>query len=331
MGLRVLRAGVLTTIQDLGRFGLQRFGVQTCGPMDALAQRTANALLANDSRAASLEMTFDGPILFAEEAVVIALTGADLGARTGDVPLPRYRPLWLEANSELKFGAARRGARAYLAVRGGFAVPPIMGSASTDLRSHWGGLDGRALRRGDTLPIEDGRQKLPRSATAWKGSKGCAWAPWSARDPLDAQVLPLPVRFAAGRHWEEFSQDSRDQFLSQEFRVAGQSDRMGFRLQGAALQRVTNGDKLSEPVAAGSIQVPPDGQPIVLMADRQTVGGYPRIGEVASADLSRVAQLKPGDGIRFELTSETENEDLWLQQEAQFALLEAAARGWWNA
>ncbi len=324
--MKIIRAGVLTTVQDYGRVGLQHLGVQSGGAMDQIAYRVGNALVGNESGAASLECTLDGPTIdFAEDAV-IALTGADCEAMLGEIEIPDLRPVWLRAGVQLRIGAMRRGARTYLAVRGGIDVPICLGSRSTDLRNRLGGLQGRALKRGDLLAI--GLQ--PQGTPGWPITGECCWAPWSVRDPLGPSQFPARVHFVPGRHWEQFSGDSRRQFVAQPYRVSAQSDRMGYRLQGPRVQLETAGDRLSEPVAWGSIQVPPDGQPIVLLADRQTMGGYPCIGEVSAVDLALFAQMKPGDEILFDAISHSQSEQMLLTREQELARLLASARARWG-
>jgi antagonist of KipI len=333
VALNVLRAGVLTTVQDLGRHGYQRHGVPVAGAMDAYSLRVANAVVGNESGDAGLELTLEGPAIELEDETLIAICGADLGPQAAHVPLPMLRPVWLAAGSQIEFGLARTGSRAYLAVAGGIDVPRVLGSRSTYLRAALGGIDGRAVRRGDRLPV--GPVPAPRypklKALALAAKQRFAAPHWAASvHPEKLDRSPQILRFVPGRYWEALPADSRTRFMGSEFRVSADSDRMGYRLQGATLDMANRGDLLSEGVAFGTIQLPPDGCPIVLMADRQVTGGYPRIGDVASVDLGLAAQLKPGDRLRFERISLTQAQQLWMAQERAYAELREAIRGHMN-
>jgi antagonist of KipI len=322
MSVEIIRAGALTTVQDLGRYGMQRFGVPVGGAMDAYSLRIANALVGNAHDAAALEMTLTGPVLQFGGDTLVALAGGDLGAMIGDKPMPLHRPVWVAGGRRIAFGPRASGARAYLAFAGGIDVPPVLGSRCTYLRAGLGGFDGRALRAGDSLDLlasgERYLSQLRDSATFARD--GFAAPNWSAMvDAHRMMVSPQRIRFVAGRHWPELTPDARSAFETQNFRVGAASDRMGYRLAGVALEGVGRGDIASEAVTFGTIQLPPDGQPIVLMADRQTIGGYPRLGEVASADLPWLAQLQPGDALRFERVTLTEAQRLVHAQEIALA------------
>lgn len=320
MALSVLRAGVLTTVQDIGRRGYQRYGVSVCGAMDLWSLRVANAMVGNASGAAGVEMTLDGPAFDLDEDTLIAVSGADFAPRVGDAPLPMHRPVWIAAGSRIEFGAARMGCRAYLAVAGGIEVPEILGSRSTYLSAGLGGIEGRAVRRGDRLvPGRSVRELYPglKRQLARARAKFAA-AHWAASlHPERLARVPQIIRFVSGRHWETLPADARARYLASEYRLSAASDRMGYRLEGAPLELVAQADAVPEAVAFGTIQLPPDGNPIVLMADRQVTGGYPRLGEVASVDLPLLSQLKPGDRLRFEkiVLSEAQRA-LHLQEQA---------------
>ncbi|MGH8678342.1 MAG: biotin-dependent carboxyltransferase family protein [Burkholderiales bacterium] len=319
MTISVIRAGVQTTVQDLGRHGFQRYGVPVCGAMDAYSLEVANLLVGNDRNAAGLEMTLDGPALEFDADTLLAVCGADLSPHVGATAVPNMRPVWIVTGSRLEFGHSRLGCRAYFAVAGGLDVPAVLGSRSTYSRAALGGIDGRAVKRGDHLavmPASTPRYPKLRTQLATAGA-GSVFPHWSASvRPERLSRSPQIIRFVAGRHWELLSQEARSQFASAEYRVGADSDRMGYRLEGAALESGERAESLSEPTAFGTIQLPPDGNPIVLMADRQTTGGYPRIGEVASVDLPLLAQLKPLDRLRFERIALTEAQRL-LHVQAQ--------------
>jgi antagonist of KipI len=235
----------------------------------------------------------------------------------------------LRAGAQLRFGLSRRGCRAYLAVAGGFDLPAVLGSRSTWLRGGFGGLEGRALKHGDRLPLKPQanarfaslRALLPESKT------GFAAPHWAASaHPERLGRHPQTVRFVPGRHWESIGGDARLQFLNTEYRVGASSDRMGYRLEGGALDPHGCDPVHSESTAFGTIQLPPDGNPIVLMADRQTTGGYPRIGEVAGVDLPLLAQVRPGGHLKFERIALAEAQRLWhLQSRAVAQIREAVA------
>lgn len=282
---QVLSPGVQTTVQDQGRHGWRHLGVARAGAMDPSALAMANRLVGNDEGAAGLEIALQGPRLRLPRACRIALTGATVQARWNDVPLPMGRPIDLPAG-ELVLGPLRDGARAWLAVAGGIATPAVLGSRSTDLRGGFGGVDGRALATGDRLPVGEVRREV---AIARQPAFPVWWIdvddPWTADRHVLRYVpsaLPAALMLAA-----------------QVWRTHPNSNRQGVRLRGTGLPAGT-GDGVSEPVAVGTLQLPPDGQPILLLADAQTVGGYPRLGHVIACDLGRAAQLRPGEPVHFE-------------------------------
>jgi antagonist of KipI len=326
VAVKVLRAGVLSTLQDLGRWGWQRWGVPVGGVMDEVSHRVANALVGNAESEVTLEMTIAGPLLQFTEETLFALCGGDFASTIGGKAAPMARPVLARAGAVLDVGQCRLGARGYLAVAGGFDVPSVLGSKSTYLRAGFGGFEGRALRRGDMLPTGNRRTGLYPSL--WKQLAGGAqfvYPKWSAE--ANTAVMAHRhhrMRFMAGRHWELFAPNVRERFCAAQYRIAPSSDRMGFRLEGPDLPLAQPTEILSEGVTFGSIQVPPDGRPIVLMANRQSTGGYPRIGEVASVDLPLLAQLPPGDTVRFEPISLEDGQRLYLEREKELALMREA-------
>ncbi|MCU0868428.1 MAG: biotin-dependent carboxyltransferase family protein [Burkholderiales bacterium] len=320
MSLVVERAGLPATLQDLGRHGHQHEGVPVNGAMDPVSHRLANRLVANDEAEATLELTLTGPRLRFDADAIVALGGADFGAFVDGRRVPLGRPVRLPAGSVVDFGKAVDGGRGYLAVAGGFDVPAMLGSRSTAVRGGYGGHRGRALRKGDVLALRDahaGAQPRWMRLLPPQGRRMVA-PPWGVtRLGLIARADPLPVRVVPGRHWAMFPVAVREQFAAEVFRVAADSDRMGFRLAGAALAtRRGHDETLSEGVPCGAVQVPPGGQPIVLLADRQTTGGYPVIANVVTADLASIAQMRPGEAVRFEPVS----------REAAFAALAVRER-----
>lgn len=285
---RVLRPGWLTTIQDLGRPGYQRFGMPVGGAMDQLALRIANRLVGNPDGAAALEMTVQGPELEFDQEAVIALAGADLSPVIDGRPVQIGRALAVARGARLAFGERRSGARAYLAVAGGLAVAPQLHSRSTHVRSGTGGHAGRALCAGDALAC---------------GPPGAGARRWIG-EALPASLTPLytaePVlRIVRGPQAVDFSDDACAALVQAPYRLTPHSDRMGYRLFGQPLEASGASGLISDAVPLGALQVPPDRQPILMMADRQTTGGYPKIAVVISADLPLAAQMLPGQTLRF--------------------------------
>jgi antagonist of KipI len=286
MSVHVLTPGLQSSIQDAGRHGFRHLGVGSAGAMDAYSHAIANLLVGNSMDAPALEITMAGPRLRIECATRIALCGADIVARCDGLDLPGWRTIDLPAGSELALGNCRRGARAYLAIAAGFTVAPLLGSSSTDLRGGFGGFAGRALGAGDRLPIGDGTIDVDAIRIA-------SW--WIDPAPDLDFGSPAIIRMLPGRD----ATSPPDAVFARAWRVAAASNRQGLRLEGDAVHPANADERVSEPVAAGTVQLPPDGRPIVLLADAQTHGGYPRIGHAIVADRPRLAQLRPGDSLRF--------------------------------
>ena len=304
MSVKVLRPGLLSTVQDPGRYGLQHLGIVPCGAMDATAHALANALVGNARDEATLEITVLGPELEFEQAALVALCGAEFDARADGRTLPLSRPVLLEAGTRLSARRALRGARAYLAFAGGLELEPVLGSRSTYVPARFGGLEGRALRAGDVAPLAPGAArlaaeryaKLARGATVREGLRTVRWSAPSLTLP-DRE--PIVVHAMEGRHFGRFQASSQRVFFDAVWRVSPDSNRMGYRLAGPTLTLTEAGEILSEPTCLGTVQVPPNGVPIALLADHQTTGGYPKIAEVAVADVPRLAQLAPGGTLHF--------------------------------
>lgn len=287
--LEILKPGLFTTVQDLGRRGFQKYGVSVSGAMDLFSHRVANRLLGNPDEAATLECTLLGPRIRFLADLTIAVAGADLSPRIDGSPIPEWESVRVRKGSVLDFQACRSGCRAYLAVEGGLEVSPVLGSRATHVRTRLGGLEGRAIKSGDILSSV-GRP---------------VWPPYIEKHQIFRSALPGEIlrsrklRFVLGPQEDFFTLESIQDFLQGKFRVSPHSDRMGIRLEGKPLVHRAGADIVSDAVPFGSIQVPADGQPIVLAADRQTTGGYPKIGVVATVDFTVLAQLKPGDEIQF--------------------------------
>jgi len=307
MNAVITRAGFLTSVQDLGRTGFRQFGVSTSGALDSFALRVANLLVGNDEGAAGIEITLGGLQLRFEDERIVAWSGGEFDVQIGSRALPAGHVAHLQGGDELKFGRAQIGCRCWLAISGGIDVPHVLRSRSADLRANFGGLEGRALRDEDVIPL-----------SKWPGSPTPATAisSWSA--PHDwvspARRGPL-LRFIRGIDWERFNASTLQRFTSEAFPVSPDSDRMGVRFDGSELKREVETDLISEAVAPGTIQVPPSGKPILLLGDCQTIGGYPKIAHVITVDLGIAAQLRAGDGVRFFEVSLQDAHRLLLERE----------------
>jgi KipI family sensor histidine kinase inhibitor len=281
----VLRAGMLTTVQDAGRWGHQRLGVPVAGPMDGTAHRLVNAIVGNPPEAATLEATIVGPELRMEQETRVAVTGGDLGATLSGADLPLAALVRCPKHSVLRFGDRRTGARAYVAFDGGIATEPVLGSRATHVASGLGGIAGRAVEPGDCLPLGPGTHRVVPTAAKQHGLPG-----GGAR----LRVLPGPQA-------NVFEPAALESLQRMRFTISRRSDRMGYRLSGGTVASPVRGDMISDVTVIGGLQVPPSGDPILLMADRQTTGGYPQLAVVITADLPAAGQLAPGDWIEFEV------------------------------
>jgi antagonist of KipI len=282
----VIKPGLMTTVQDRGRWGFQHLGVSAAGPMDRVAHDQANALVGNSRDAATLELTLVGPELRFEKPVRIAIAGADLSPEVDGVPVAADTHTDGAAGGVLRFGARKSGGRAYVGFAGGIDVPVVLGSRATHLQSGMGGVDGRMLRAGDRLSVGG-------TASARPTARG-ACRTVSVRGGARLRVLRGPQA-------ELFDDRAFAELQRSRFVVLPQSNRMGYRLTGARITAASAGDMLSDATFAGALQLPPSGDPILLMADRQTTGGYPQMVVVITADMPVAGQLLPGDWIEFEL------------------------------
>ena len=286
--ITVLRPGLLTTIQDRGRWGYQGIGVPVSGAMDLPSHRAANALVGNPADAATLEATLLGPELRIDQDTMLAVTGADLSASLDGTPVPLDTPIRGRAGAVLRFGERRQGTRAYVACDGGIDVPAILDSRATHVVSAMGGVDGRPVRAGECLQLGPSAPRLPLKAPG---------------RPVRPAAGGVRVRVLPGPQDDYFPEAAFEVLQHSRFSVSTQSDRMGYRLQGGRIPRAAGREMISDATFAGAIQVPMSGEPILLMADRQTTGGYPQIATVITADLAGAAQLAPGDWIEFEICS----------------------------
>lgn len=302
--LHLIEPGLLTTVQDRGRYGYQRYGVPVSGAMDEFALRMANVLVGNDQSAAALEITVQGPTIEFLAPTWIAITGADLSAALDERTVSLWQSVQVHAGSVLAFGDPRDGMRAYLAVRGGIDVPIVMGSRSTYLKGRFGGLQGRALRKGDrlsTLPLDRSDfvpKRLPKNYTA----------------PLYGGSHRL--RVITGPQQDAFDRGALSAFLGSRYKVSSQSDRMGYALDGPKIEHRDGADIISDGNPPGAIQVPGDGVPRILLADRGTTGGYTKIATVITSDLSKLAQALPAHAIAFRQVSLQEAQDALRERES---------------
>ncbi|PFR80982.1 KipI antagonist [Bacillus cereus] len=330
MDVEVLHAGMFTTVQDLGRSYYQQFGVPVGGAMDKNALRLINMLVGNEENEAGLEMTILGPKLLIKKTTLLAIGGVDMEPLLNGERIPLWRPILAEEGSMLCFGKVKSGCRAYVTFTGGIHIEGTMGSKSTYIRAAIGGIEGRMMKKGDCFQIGtysemanrfiQDLQKDERIKTKWV---------------ISNSVLPKykkhpKLRVIADFEYDQFTEESRKAFFTKEYKVSNYADRMGYRVEGEVLNRIEEKEILSSPVTFGTIQVPNGGQPIILMADRQTTGGYPRMGNIISVDLPLLAQLKPGDYVSFEKITLEEAEQLYIEQEVNMNLLKKfiALRSW---
>lgn len=302
----VLRPGLFTTIQDEGRWGYQDLGVPVSGPMDSAAHRLANALVGNPRDSATIEATLLGPELRIEQQTIAAFTGADLGATLDGAEVPRHAPIACRAGSVIAFGQRRSGARGYVAFDGGISTLPALGSRATHAVSGLGGLEGRALRAGDQLPL--GTAASTPSRTAHKAHPL----------PNSPAAGGARLRVLAGPQDGCFTSEAFVALQGTRFTISPQSDRMGYRLScDGAVPFAASGQMISDVTFIGGLQVPPSGNPILLMADRQTTGGYPQIATVITADLPAAGQLAPGDWVEFEVCTRADALAALIAQEGR--------------
>ena len=310
MSISILKAGILDSLQDNGRFGHAAFGINPGGVMDRFAAETANFLVGNDATEAVLEMHFPASQLLFREDALIAVCGADLTPTIQDEVIPAWQPVAIKKNTLLQFTKWNWGNRVYVAVHGGFNIPQWLNSYSTNLKAMTGGYQGRALMKGDTLSL---RKNTICIADFIPFEKDFRILPWGVKDrkvydhPEQLSILPGP-------EWELLDESSRDQLLHSEFIIDKRSDRMGSLLNGPSLQLQQPMELVSSGVDFGTIQLLVGGQLIILMADHQTTGGYPRIGNIISAHLPKLAQLHAGSSIRFSITDIRTAEQMLFSQ-----------------
>lgn len=311
--LEIVAAGTLTTVQDLGRHGHSAQGISSAGAADLPALRLANALVGNAERAAALEFTLQGPTLHFQCDVEVALAGAPFDCQLDGEPVPSWAPVSVAAGATLKIGIARLGCRGYLAVGGGIDVTPVLGSRSQDINGGIGPLSAQALPAGTPLPLGPAPKPAVPGDTSWALAARC----WTA--PTRPLVLPL----MPGSHTDSLDTASTHALFSQAFIIGVNSNRVGCRLEGVPLHLEQPLEMISEALLPGVVQLPPGGTPIALLCEAPTTGGYPRIGHISTLDLTRLAQLKPGDAVRFSRNSTWQARLQHVQRERALRALHA--------
>jgi antagonist of KipI len=305
---KVLKPGLQTTVQDLGRTGHQQYGISPSGAMDAYSLQMANILVGNHLNEAGLEITILGPRLEAMADVSIAICGGNLKPMVNNKEVPMWKCFVFKRGDILSFGKGENGARAYIGFAGGIDIPLVLGSKSTCINGAMGGFKGRQLEQGDIL---HGRPFVRRSRFLHK-------------DLIPEYKASVEIRVILGPHLEKFPLHAIEQFLTGEYMVSAQSNRMGYRLEGPEIRHIGGADIISDAIPAGGIQVPSNGQPIILIAERQTTGGYARIATVISVDLPILAQARPGTKLCFVKITVEEAQKLYLKQKKLLQALSLA-------
>lgn len=308
MGIHILKAGILTTVQDLHRIGYQSQGFGVSGVMDTYATNIANILVDNDENEAVIEFTMIGPTLKFTEDAIIAITGGDFQPLVNNKLVDIYKALYINKNDILSFAGQKTGCRGYIAFASKLDVPIVMNSKSTNLKSTIGGLNGKKLLAHSFIPFVEDVRYLPNFLSR-------------KTRPIEYKSTDVTLRVIIGPHDKYFTQKGIETFLSSDYQVTNDCDRMGYRLDGEAIETKTTSDIISCGTTFGCIQVPSDGKPIVLLADRQTTGGYAQIGVIASVDLPKIVQQKPGSKVKFQKISVNEAQNLIQEQQDEFKTL----------
>ncbi|MBM4330924.1 MAG: biotin-dependent carboxyltransferase [Deltaproteobacteria bacterium] len=306
----VLNPGAFTTIQDLGRPGYMKYGIPASGIADRFSGQVANLLVGNPPGAALLEVTLFRLELLALNDLVIAVTGGNLSPTVNRDPLPMWQALPIQKGDRVAFRARKKGFRAYLTVQGGFSGQEFLGSRSVFVR----GIMGTPLQAGNILEFED-----PEGKSIPQGN--------FPQEMIPSFSILNPLRVILGPQEERFSPKGIETFLTSEYRVSSQSDRMGYRLEGLAIEHLQGADIISEPISRGAIQVPGDGLPIILLWDAQVSGGYVKIANVITADLDRLAQIMPGESLRFQSATLEEAHLAWRMEALRFERIKSAIAG----
>ena len=304
MGIIFHDGGLLTTVQDAGRRGYQRYGLGVSGAVDVQSYVYANVLVGNVNNEAVLEITLLGPKIEFTSSAVIAITGGNLSPALNGEPCPMYRAIKIKQGDMLSFGAVKSGCRAYIAFAGGLEITPIMGSRSTYIKANLGGYEGRKLMQGDEIAFRK---------------------PGACPPNVENRAMKAPhfrgkyeVRVLMGPQEESFTDDGVHTFLNSDYSVTNEFDRMGYRLTGPKIQHVKDGNIITDGIAFGAIQVPDGGEPIIMLSDRQTTGGYAKIASVINVDMTMIAQCKAGDTVRFVKTDIETAQDVFVAQKQKY-------------
>ena len=311
---------MLDSIQDTGRFGYQQFGINPTGAMDKYAASIANSLVGNDANEAVIEIHFPGVSILFEQPAMIAITGADFNATINGNSVPIYRPVIVNKNEPLQFHTLKNKVRCYLAIKGGIKLPKWLDSYSTNLKAEAGGFHGRKLVKDDVIELNEEAVDF-----VLKEEEAFRILPWMANENFDTD-LSEEVFVIEGSEWEWIDKTSQEKFLKNPFYISHNSDRMGYRLDSEPLLANTKSELISSAVNFGTVQLLPDGQLIILMADHQTTGGYPRLGNIISAHLPRLAQMKAGDKLHFRFVDHKTAEDLLIKQQQHLLQLQIACK-----
>lgn len=334
MGIKIVKPGLLTSVQDMGRRGYQKYGVITSGVMDFYSAALANIIVGNDENEGVLEINFIGPTITFTEDCIIALAGSSFHYSINSVHVPERRPVYVKAGSVLEFGFLKStGCRAYMAVCGGFNVTEVMGSKSTYLKAGIGGYFGRALQEGDFIPLNKRTENFEKLKLCcdhgnYPDFSFTSWYFPALKIPAPREI-PI-IRVTKGPQFDIFPKEALRKFFTSPFQITNSSDRMGYRLDGDKVLLEKKYKMISEAVTFGSVQVPADGNPIILLADRQTTGGYPKIAQVALADLPIIAQLMPGRFILFKLISLKEAESACVDIKKYFSKIKGSVSFYMN-
>ena len=318
MSLKIIKAGLLDTIQDQGRYGHQHLGINPGGAMDRFASQLANSLLGKDLNSPVIEIHFPGPQLLFEKETIICITGADFTPCINKKNIAVNQPIAVNTNTGLRFEKKLSGARCYIAFLHDLDINIWMNSFSTNLIAKAGGFKGRALQKGDVLNFKNNIE-----FNFLLNGKDCFKLPWKATETIQSKK---EIRFLKGNEWEWLTDDSIKSFEKNNYSISNNSNRMGYRLQGKALKVKEDKQLISSGVTFGTMQLLPDGQLIVLMADHQTTGGYPRVGHVISADLPSLAQCNPGDEIKFTEVETAAAEELFIKQQRNLLQMQTASK-----
>jgi len=308
--IAIVSSGLYTTVQDRGRWGYQEYGMPVTGAMDDFSLRIANILVGNDEYDAALETTLNGPEISFNIDAVIAITGANMVPRVNGYTVPMWRSIKISKGDVISFSFSTEGTRCYIAFAGGLDIPSVMGSCSTFVRGGIGGYEGRKLKSGDEIDLRDGNVSL---------------------EQLANKVVPLQyipeykencrIRAILGPQDDYFTKESIEKFFNSLYEVTNEADRMGYRLSGPVLTHKAGADIISDGINLGSVQIPGHGMPIVMMADRQTTGGYTKIATVISTDISLISQLKPGNKVRFERITVNEAHKILKEYENKISVI----------